>query len=260
MSESKGLLKSHIVKKYWMAFTGLFLMLFLTGHLAGNLQLFLTGYEGQLQFNEYAVFMTTNPAVKLLSYVTYISILFHAIDGIVISMANRKARPDGYAYSKPGKNSPWSSRNMGILGTIILVYIVVHMQNFWYEYKFGKTEFMMSEDGLSPLLQDGTIAEGATVTSTGNVMLAGENIGVAMKDLYTIVMEGFANPILVVFYVLAMIAMGFHLIHGFQSAFQSIGLRNKKYSLAIIKIGYAFAVIVPLLFAIIPVYLFIMAA
>jgi len=119
---------------------------------------------------------------------------------------------------------------------------------------------MMSEDGLSPLLQDGTIAEGATVTSTGNVMLAGENIGVAMKDLYTIVMEGFANPILVVFYVLAMIAMGFHLIHGFQSAFQSIGLRNKKYSPAIIKIGYAFAVIVPLLFAIIPVYLFIMAA
>ena len=243
-----------------MAFTGLFLCLFLGGHLAGNLQLFLTGYEGQLQFNEYAVFMTTNPAVMILSYVTYISILFHAIDGVVITMANRNARPDSYAYSKPGKNSLWSSRNMGVLGTIIFVYIVVHMQNFWYEYKFGKTEFMMSEDGMSPLLQDGTVVKGAMVTQTGDVMLAGENIGIAMKDLYTIVMEGFSNPILVVFYVVAMVAMGFHLIHGFQSAFQSIGLRNKKYSPIITKVGYAFAIIVPLLFAIIPVYLFIMAA
>lgn len=259
MSESTGLLKSHIVKKYWMAFTGLFLCLFLTGHLAGNLQLFITGYAGQLQFNEYAVFMTTNPAVKLLSYVTYISILFHAIDGVVISIANRKARPQGYAYSKPSKNSMWSSRNMGVLGTIILVYIVVHMQNFWYEYKFGTTPYMMSEDGTAPLLKDGTAVPNGEIVD-GMIMQAGENLGPAMGDLYTIVMEGFANPILVVFYVLAMAAMGFHLIHGFQSAFQSIGLRNKKYSPIITKAGYAFAILVPLLFAIIPVYLFIMAA
>lgn len=259
MSESKGLIKSHIVKKYWMAFTGLFLCLFLTGHLAGNLQLFMDGYAGQLQFNEYAVFMTTNPAVKLLSYVTYLSIIFHAIDGLVITLANRKARPDGYAYSKPEKNSMWSSRNMGILGTIILVYIVVHMQNFWYEYKFGETPFMMSEDGSSPLLQDGTAVKGGEITTEGSITLAGETVGTAMRDLYTIVMEGFTNPILVVFYVLAMAALGFHLFHGFQSAFQSIGLRNKKYTPIIKKAGYAFAVIVPSLFAIIPIYLFIVA-
>ncbi|MFN2424462.1 MAG: succinate dehydrogenase, partial [Cryomorphaceae bacterium] len=75
--------------------------------------------------------------VMVLSYVTYISILFHAIDGIVLTVANRKARPVKYQYSKPSANSPWTSRNMGILGTIILAFIVVHMSNFWYVMHFG---------------------------------------------------------------------------------------------------------------------------
>lgn len=258
MSESKGLIKSHIVKKYWMAFTGLFLCLFLTGHLAGNLQLFMTGYDGQLQFNEYAVFMTTNPAVKILSYLTYFSILFHAVDGLVITMANRKARPQGYAYSKPGANSIWSSRNMGILGTVVLVYIVIHMQNFWYAYKFGSVPFMMSEDGTSPLLKDGTVVRGGEIVN-GEVIANGDVMGPAMGDLYTVVLEGFQNPILVAFYVLGMVAIAFHLFHGFQSGFQSLGLRNKKYTPIISKAGAAFAIIVPLLFAIIPVYMFIVA-
>ena len=102
-------LKSSIAKKYWMALTGLFLCLFLVGHLIGNLQLFMSGYEGALQFNKYALFMTTNPAIKLMSYVTYISILFHAIDGIYLAIQNKKARPVAYAMSKPSKNSSFSS-------------------------------------------------------------------------------------------------------------------------------------------------------
>ncbi len=258
MSESKGLIKSHLVKKYWMAFTGLFLCLFLVGHLAGNLQLFIPGYSGQLQFNEYAVFMTTNPLIKIMSYVTYFSILFHAVDGLVISIANKKARPEKYAYSKPGNNSIWSSRNMGILGTVILVYIVIHMQNFWYKFKFGTPPHMTAEDGVSPLLQDGTAVKGGIVEN-GEVMLNGENMGAVMGDLYTIVLESFQNPIIVAFYVLGMIAIGFHLVHGFQSGFQSLGLRNKKYTPIVSKLGYAFAVIVPLLFALIPIYMFIAA-
>jgi len=256
MSEAKGLIKSHTVKKYWMGATGLFLCLFLVGHLAGNLQLFLDGYEGRLQFNEYAVFMTTNPAVKILSYVTYFSILFHAVDGLVITINNRKARPEGYAYSKPSANSLWSSRNMGILGTVILVYIVIHMQNFWYEYKFGETPFMKSEDGSSPLLMDGTVVRGGIIEN-GEIMKAGDSLGPAMRDLYSIVIESFQEPILVAFYVLGMIAIAFHLIHGFQSGFQSLGLKNRKYGPVIDKVGYAFAIAIPLLFAVIPVYLFL---
>ncbi|MEQ8625457.1 MAG: succinate dehydrogenase cytochrome b subunit [Vicingaceae bacterium] len=259
MSESKGLIKSHVVKKYWMALTGLFLCLFLVGHLLGNLQLFGSGYEGRLQFNEYAVFMTTNPAVQILSYLTYFSILFHAVDGLMLTIANRKARPKNYAYNKPSANSLWSSRNMGILGTVILVYIVVHMQNFWYEYKFGKTPFMYGENGVDPLLKDGTVVQGGAIEN-GEVVFEGQVLGDAMRDLYTVVLDGFQNPILVAFYVLGMIAIAFHLVHGFQSGFQSLGLRNKKYSPIITKLGYAFAIIVPTLFAIIPVYMLLAKA
>lgn len=255
MSESKGLIKSHIVKKYWMALTGLFLVVFLMGHLAGNLQLFQTGYHGQLQFNEYTVFMTTNPAVKILSYLTYFSIIFHAIDGIVITIANKKARPQAYAKNKPEKNSMWASRNMGILGTIILVYVVVHMQNFWYVLKFGNTPYMMNEASTAPLLKDGSAIEGGIIDN-GNIMLNGANLGPAMKDLYSIVIESFQNPILVIFYVLAMAALAFHLSHGFKSAFQSLGLNHPKYNNIIAKAGLAFAIIVPALFALIPVYIY----
>lgn len=80
-------LKSSIAKKYWMALTGLFLCLFLSGHLAGNLQLIFSDAK---HFNEYALFMTSNPAVKILSYLTYISILFHAVDGILLTIQNKK--------------------------------------------------------------------------------------------------------------------------------------------------------------------------
>lgn len=130
MSKS-ALLKSSIAKKYWMAFTGLFLCLFLVGHLLGNLQLFMHGEEGKRAFNEYAYFMQHNPFIKIMSYVTYLSILFHAIDGFLLAYQNKKARPVNYAYNKPSANSSSASRNMAVLGTAILIFIVIHMANFW---------------------------------------------------------------------------------------------------------------------------------
>jgi succinate dehydrogenase / fumarate reductase cytochrome b subunit len=129
-----ALLKSSIAKKYWMALTGLFLCLFLAGHLAGNLQLI---FGDALQFNQYALFMTTNPAVKLLSYLTYISIIFHAVDGIMLTIQNKKARPVAYAMSSPQNSSSFASRNMAVLGTLILVFIVTHMVNFWAKMHFS---------------------------------------------------------------------------------------------------------------------------
>lgn len=226
MSNS-ALIQSSLAKKYWMAGTGLFLCLFLIGHLAGNLQLLVPGEEGRLQFNAYAEFMTSNPAVKILSYLTYFSILFHAIDGIVLTIRNNKARPKNYSYSKPSANSLWSSRNMGILGTIILVFIIIHMRSFWYEMHWG-----------------------AIGTDTaGN------------KDLYTVVMKSFTDGtyglIATIGYVLAMIAIGFHLSHGVQSAFQSLGLRTDKIKKGLFTVGYIFAIVIPLLFAIIPVYIYL---
>jgi len=255
MSNS-ALIKSSLAKKYWMAFTGLFLCLFLIGHLAGNFQLFIPGYVGKLQFNEYAVFMTTNPAVKILSYVVYISIIFHAIDGVVLTIHNRKARPQGYAKVKPSANSIWSSRNMGILGTIILAFIVFHMQDFWYDFKFGEMPYMTSEDGSAILLKSGEEVTGATVNADYQVVAeSGKILGPVMKDLHEEVMVAFQEWWIVLLYVIGVAAISFHLWHGFQSAFTSLGLKTPKVENAIKIAGYGFAVLVPLAFAIIPIYI-----
>ena len=252
-----GFLNRSLVKKYWMAATGLFLCLFLVGHVSGNLQLLIPGYEGKLQFNEYAVFMTSNPAVKILSYLTYFSIIFHVIDGILLTRANKKARPQGYVYNKPQRNSIWSSRNMGVLGTIILVFIVFHMQDFWYEYKFGEIPYMVSEQG-HPITKSGeVVVDGVINSETAKVIKNGEVAGLAMKDLHEEVMEAFQVPWIVIVYVISMIAIAFHLWHGFSSAFQSIGINHDKYTPIIKKAGYAFAVVIPLLFAIIPVIIYL---
>lgn len=255
MSNS-GLLGSSLVKKYWMAATGLFLCLFLVGHLAGNLQLFVPGYEGKLAFNEYAVFMTTNPAIKILSYLTYFSIVFHAVDGIVLTRQNRAARPERYAMEKASVNSSWSSRNMALLGVITLAYIVFHMADFWYEYKFGEMPYMTNETGTAVLTKDGMTIEGGTVENGHVFNMAGVDQGPVMKDLHEEVVEAFEIWWMVLIYVVGMIAIAFHLWHGVQSAFQSLGATHEQYTPTIKKVGAVFAVGVPVLFGLIPVYLY----
>lgn len=253
---TSGILKSSLVKKYWMALTGLFLCLFLVGHLAGNLQLFIPGYAGKIAFNEYAVFMTTNPAVKLLSYLTYASILFHAIDGIVLTRQNRAARSTKYAYEKASANSNWSSRNMAFLGIITLAYIIFHMSDFWFEYKFGEMPYMMNEAGTAVMTSSSEAIVGGTVVDGYVFDKYGENRGLVMKDLHEEVVEAFQVWWIVLAYVVGMVALAFHLWHGVHSAFQSIGLNHEHYTPKIKKFGAAFAVGVPVLFGLIPVYLY----
>ena len=280
-----ALLKSSIGKKYWMALTGLFLCVFLAGHLAGNLQLI---FGTPLQFNEYALFMTTNPAVKLLSYLTYISILFHAVDGILLTIQNRKARPIGYAKNNAAANSKFASRNMAVLGTLILVFIVTHMVNFWAKMHFDAnmplvTKSIEVQPGVNQEFYVGTSAgqyfpkeqvqaenekaqEGVAPkqlviknrTELYNVQ-ADVKMADLYKDLHKITFAFFRDAktglIATIAYVLAMIVLGFHLLHGFSSAFQSLGLNSPKYNATIKFLGNAFAIVVPLLFAIIPLYI-----
>ena len=220
--------KSSLVKKYWMAITGLFLVTFLIAHLIGNLQL-LKGDNGEA-FNVYAAFMTSNPLIKILSYLTYFSVLFHAVDGLILTLQNWKASPKKYVKNKPSANSKWASRNMGLLGTIILVFIVTHMSNFWAKMHFDES------------------------------MHTTEINGRKVKDLYEIVVKFFTSEttgaIATAFYVLSMIAMGFHLIHGFKSAFQTLGLNHAKYNGLIKQLGILVGVIIPALFALIPIVIF----
>lgn len=220
-----GILGSSIAKKIWMSLTGLFLISFLIVHLIGNLQLLNLSVEGQEQFNAYAKFMTTFPVIKIVSYLLYFSILFHAFDGILLMRQNRAARPERYKSWKPNNNSIWASRNMGLLGTIILAFIILHMSQFWYTMHWGEIG----------------------VDAQGN------------KDLAAVVIktyqDGSAGMIMVAMYVIAMAAIAFHLWHGFASAFQTLGLNHKRYTPVIKTVGYAFSVIVPLAYAIIPVFI-----
>ncbi|TGD58470.1 succinate dehydrogenase cytochrome b subunit [Flavobacterium humi] len=260
-----ALLKSSIGKKYWMALTGLFLCLFLAGHLAGNLQLI---FGDALKFNQYALFMTSNPAVKLLSYLTYLSIIFHAVDGILLTIQNKKARPIAYAMNNPQKNSSSASRNMAVLGTVILVFIVTHMVNFWAKMHFDEK---MPLQTVRIEVQPG-MAQEFYITTAGGYMPkdgvelknktdlidinAHVKVGEAYKDLHKITFAFFKDEkyglIFTILYVLAMGVLAFHLLHGFQSAFQSLGVNNK-FTPALKTFGKLFAIIVPLLFAIIPV-------
>jgi succinate dehydrogenase / fumarate reductase cytochrome b subunit len=268
-----ALLKSSLAKKYWMALTGLFLCLFLIGHLAGNLQLLVP--DNALNFNKYALFMTTNPAVKILSYLTYASIIFHSIDGAMLTFQNAKARPIRYAKNNAGASSPWASRNMGILGTVILVFIVTHMITFWAPMHFDKkmplqtqTITMNGQPAEYYLTTDGGYVPKAQVdqkviyikdrTEFYNAQ-ANVKIKEGYKDLYKITLAFFKDAkyglIYTLLYVLSMAVLAFHLYHGFGSAFQSLGANNPKYNGLIKGFGKGFAILVPLLFAIIPLYI-----
>lgn len=210
-------------RKIVMSITGLFLCSFLVVHLVGNLQLFKD--DGGAAFNVYSHFMGTNPIIRTMEIVLLLGFLFHIYDAIILTRKNKAARPIGYNENRPGENSTWSSRNMGLLGTVILVFLIIHLWNFFVPARFG---------GLDPIVVD----------------------NVEYDNLYIRVVQSFQVWWYVLIYVLAMIALAYHLIHGFQSGFQTLGLDHKKYTPFIQKFGYAFSVIVCLGFAIIPLYFF----
>lgn len=249
-------LTSSIGKKVLMALTGLFLCLFLVVHLIGNLQLF--NDDGGYSFNTYAVFMTTFTPIKVVSYGNYFFILFHAFWGIYITYKNRQARPEGYVVNK--NQSSGYSRNMAILGTILLVYIVVHMGDFWYKYHNVSLPYVKYTEELATgkittaYMPEGYTQDVKQVESFDNE--AGTK-SIVVKDLYETVSAAFQQWWLVLFYVISMGVLAFHLIHGFQSAFQSLGLRHAKYTPLIKGIStWFFGVLIPIGYAAMPLYFY----
>lgn len=217
-------LSSSIGKKVIMSLTGLFLIVFLAVHMVGNMQLLKS--DGGEAFNLYTVFMTTNPLIKTVSYLLYTFIVVHVVYAILLNRQNTAARPQNYAYSKSVGNSTWASRSMTFLGVMTLIFLVIHLKSFWYEMKFGAID---------------------------TVMIDGKEV----KDLYSVVSAAFAQEWYVAIYVISMVFLGFHLSHGFQSAFQTLGLNHVKYTPIIKKLGVAFSIIVSFLFAIQPIYMYL---
>lgn len=211
-----------------MSLSGLFLCLFLVIHLIGNTQLFIN--DGGRAFNTYAYNMAHNPLIQIAGWITKIAILLHAVQGLMLWAKNRKAKGATYEGKKGKNSSTWASRNMAFLGTVLLVFIIVHLGNFWVKAKFFPEGLGTAE------LADGTETE----------------------NLYALVSTTFEQSWLVVLYVAGMLALAYHMYHGFQSGFQTLGINHKKYTPLIKWVGIAvFAILIPLLYAAMPVFFFL---
>lgn len=218
MSKKNGFLYSSIGKKVVMGLTGLFLISFLLIHCFLNALIFFN--DGGLTFNEGGHFMATNWIIRVVEIVLFIGLILHIVQALMLSIENRKARPIGYDQYNGAANSSWYSRSMGLLGTLLLVFLIVHLAHFWVKSRF-----------------------------TG---LSGEDAN-GHEDLYAVMRETFNITWVVVLYCLSMVSLAYHLLHGFQSAFQTLGLNHKKYTPLIKQVGICFSIVIPLIFAAMPV-------
>ena len=216
-------LTSSVGQKYIMGLTGLFLIAFLIVHLSGNLQLLAN--DGGESFNVYAAFMSHNFIIRIISIGLYTFIILHAVQGILLAIQNRKAKGLKYKKGTPAGAS-WAAKNMALLGILIFAFLCIHMGDFWWKMRFTDQLAMVTYEGRAE----------------------------PVEDIYTRVNVAFQQPWLVIIYVIGVIALCFHLIHGFQSAFQSFGLNHKKYTPLIKGIGIVFSIIVTAGFALIPLY------
>ncbi|MSQ78549.1 MAG: succinate dehydrogenase cytochrome b subunit [Flavobacteriaceae bacterium] len=256
---------STLGRKLVMSLTGLFLIAFLLVHAAGNLQLFHND-EG-MSFNMYTVFMTGNPIIKTISYLLYATFVVHFLQSVIITIQNRKSRPQGYVKNVANANSKWSSRNMGILGTVILVFLVTHMVNFWAQYHWSeipkKTYYTITFDGdeihtaMKDTVQNIYTREQSMQMQNPTYENKVTDIKVhRVKDLYKTVEIAFKDEWLVILYLFGMLALSFHLLHGFQSAWQTLGVNHRKYVPIIKTVGWLYSTIIPALFAAMPLYFY----
>jgi len=222
MSWITNTLTSSIGRKATMSLTGLFLVSFLLVHLSGNFLLF-KGDKGAA-FNLYSNFMSTSPIIRVLEIGLVSGFLIHMITALMLTNKNKAARPIGYAVSNNNKKVTWFSKNMGLSGSIVLVFLIIHLLNFYFPYHYITMRY---------------------------VNIEGENY----KDMFFLVATVFKQQWWYsVLYILAMVLLGFHLQHGFNSAFQTLGLEHKKYTPMVNGLGNIISIILPLGFATMPLY------
>jgi len=213
-----GLLKSSIGRKVAMALSGLFLVIFLTQHFVIN----STAVIDPDTFNAWSHFMGNNPLVQFaLQPVLIFGVVFHFVMGFVLELQNRKARPVGYAEYKGSANAPWTSRNMILSGITILAFLGLHFYDFWIPEMIHKYVEFAPEDPTR---------------------------------YYAETVHKFESPVRVGLYVISFVFLALHLWHGFASTFQSVGFNNA-YSKALSKFAKVWAVVIPVGFIFIAVYL-----
>lgn len=218
-----GLTSSTIGRKYAMALSAMFLLIFLVVHLSVN----MLSVFSQDAFNSASYFMGYNPAIQfLMQPVLMFGVLFHFIMGFVLEAKNNKARPVKYAVNDGNANSTWMSRNMIISGLVILAFLGLHLYDFWFHemtYKY----------------------------------VPGEGDPNDLTRFWGELHHKFADLWRVIFYVVAFVLLGLHLAHGFQSSFQSIGARHPKYTPVIKAVGNWYSILIPAGFIFIAVFHYI---
>lgn len=218
-------LTASIGRKFIMSITGLFLLVFVGVHLGINLLLIFDD-SGEL-FNQGAHFMTTNPLIKIMEPILGLGFIIHIIWSFFLEYQNWMARPVKYAKKNMSGASSWASRNMLVLGALVLVFLIIHIINFFVKMKFTG----------DPALTEITVQ------------------GVHMENAYALVAGAFKASIpLGIFYILGGILLGFHLSHGFWSAFQTLGLNNKNWLNRWKVIGTIYAIVIAAGYAVIPLY------
>jgi succinate dehydrogenase / fumarate reductase cytochrome b subunit len=223
-------MSSSIVRKFAMALSALFLIIFLLQHLTIN----MISVVSEDSFNEVSQFMGTNPLVQfVLQPVLMFGVIFHLVMGFVLELKNRAARPIKYAMNKGGENSSWMSRNMIISGITIMLFLGLHLYDFWVHEMTVK----YAQGDMSGLINPADSESGMRY----------------WIELH----EKFHDPLRVGIYVLSFVFLSLHLLHGFQSAFQSVGFNHRKYTAVIKKTSNVYAVAVPLGFVFVAVYHFI---
>lgn len=270
MSSATTVFSNSIGRKLVMGLTGLFLVSFLFVHMSGNLLLFKA--DAGLSFNQYTKFMTTNPVIKVLEWVLFAGFIFHIIYAAIVSRQNNSARPVKYAYTgNQNESSSWFSRNMGWTGTVILIFLVIHLIMFWGYYHFGDGDMVSLERAYLEswkvtevtAVQDDfgvvAVSQGDYLTRETYQLLKGAGVDeVRGISMYEVTKYSFGQWYISLFYVIAMVLLAMHLNHGFQSAFRSLGLVHKKYTPIVKTAGAIISFVVPLVFAAMPVYLFLM--
>ena len=211
------LIDSSIGRKVLMALSGLFLVVFLTQHFLIN----ITSVFSENIFNMISHFMGTNPIVQfILQPILIFGVIFHFIMGFYLEIINRKSRGKNYSRYVGKDNSSWISRNMIFSGGVVLFFLSLHFYDFWVpEMNYKYVEVL-------PLDAD---------------------------RYYEELVHKFENPVRVGIYVLSFIFLSLHLLHGFASSFQSVGVNNK-YSKTIKKIATGFSVIIPVGFVFIALF------
>lgn len=218
-----NLFSSSIGKKLIMSITGMFMITFLVLHLTLNLLLLC---EDGTAYNQAVHFMGTNPFIKIMEPVLALGFLFHIVYAFILTIKNAAARPVKYNTQNQAISSKWASRNMFVLGFAILLFLGLHIFNFYIKMKFTH--------------------EGINTIDVGGVM---------MHDAYTFVSNVFISfPIYSALYIVAFILLGFHLSHGFWSMFQSIGWSNNIWKKRLTVIGNIYAVVIAVGYSLIPLY------